>query len=303
MSKGRQENFLLVYLHCTALQCKFQQLIHYPNHNIWLFDESYEFIYTHCMERIITVANQKGGVGKTTTVVNLASGLASLGKRVAVIDLDSQGALTISLGFDPYTVRPSTYNILLDDDLKFTDVLRRARSRVKIAPANAELIAADYKLFNEANRTSRLRTSLSMPRDQFDFILIDTPPNLGLVTVNGLIAASELLIPVSANYLSMRGVRSLLDSVWLIRERLNPDLQLLGVVPTMVHPKASHAKSAIYEMQTVFKQKVFHTYIPYDDAAATAPAMRQSTIEFAPNSAVATAYLYLAKEVSNAYSQ
>lgn len=251
------------------------------------------------MERIITVANQKGGVGKTTTVVNLASGLASLGYRVAVIDLDSQGALTISLGFDPYTVRPSTYNLLIDDDLKFSEILRRARARLQIAPANAELIAAEYKLYNRQDRTSRLRKTLRNSRDPFDFILIDTPPNLGLVTVNGLVAANELLIPVAANYLSMRGVRSLLDSVWLIRERLNPELKLLGVLPTMVQPKAAHARSAIYEMQTVFKQKVFSAYIPFDDAAATAPATRQSTIEYAPNSAVATAYLYLAKEVSH----
>lgn len=251
------------------------------------------------MERIITIANQKGGVGKTTTVVNLAAALASLGHSVAVIDLDSQGALTISFGFDPYTVRPSTYNLLIDNDTEFTDILRRARAKIKVAPANAELIAADYKLYNAQDRTSRIRKVLQQPRDPFDFILIDTPPNLGLITVNGLTAADELLIPVAANYLSMRGVRSLLDSVWLIRERLNPKLKLLGVLPTMVQPKAAHAKSAIYEMQTVFKQKVFKTYIPYNDAAATAPAMRQSTIEYAPTSSVATAYLYLAKEVCN----
>ena len=251
------------------------------------------------MDRIITVANQKGGVGKTTTVVNLAAGLAQLGNRVAVIDLDSQGALTISLGFDPYTVRPSTYNILLDLDIAITDVLQNSRQNIYIAPANAELIAAEYKLYNETNRTSRLRQAIKNSADQFDFILIDTPPNLGLITVNGLVAASELLIPVAANYLSMRGVRSLLDSVWLIRERLNPQLKLLGVLPTMVQPKAPHAKSAIYEMQTVFKQKVFHSIIPHDNAAATAPALRKTIIEYAPTSAVATAYLYLAKEVSN----
>ena len=251
------------------------------------------------MERIITVANQKGGVGKTTTVVNLAAGLARLGNRVAVVDLDSQGALTISLGCDPYTIRPSTYNILLDKGMTFKNALRESRQKIHIAPANAELIAAEYKLYNESDRTSRLRNALQLPRQPFDFIVIDTPPNLGLITVNGLVAAGELLIPVAANYLSMRGVRSLLDSVWLIRERLNPQLKLLGVLPTMVQPKAAHAQSAIYEMQTVFKQKVFHSIIPYDNAAATAPALRQTTIEYAPNSSVATAYLYLAKEVSN----
>ncbi len=252
------------------------------------------------MERIIIVANQKGGVGKTTTTVNLAAGLVQLGYRTAVIDLDSQGALTISLGFDPYTTRPSTYNLLLEEEITFVDILKDTGKNIDLAPANAELIAAEYKLYTRPDRTSRLRATLQLPRQPYDFILIDSPPNLGLVTVNGLVAATELLIPVATNYLSMRGVRSLLDSVWLIREKLNPQLKLLGVLPTLVHPKATHAKSAIYEMQTVFKQKVFQTHIPYDDIAATAPAMRKTILEYAPNSAVAAAYLYLAKEVSRA---
>ncbi len=252
------------------------------------------------MERIIVVANQKGGVCKTTTTMNLAAGLAKLGYRVAVIDLDSQGALTISLGIDPYTIRPSTYDLLLDAEVQFSHILKNTSNGLQIAPSNAELIAAEYKLYSAPGRTSRLRTKLQKPREQFDFILIDTPPNLGLITVNGLVAATELLIPVAANYLSMRGVRSLLDSVWLIRERLNPQLKLLGVLPTMVHPKAPHARSAIYEMQSVFKQKVFRTYIPYHEVAATAPAVRRTILEYSPNSPVATAYLYLAKEVSHA---
>ncbi len=252
------------------------------------------------MERIIVIANQKGGVGKTTTTINLAAGLAKLGNRVAVVDLDSQGALTISMGIDPYIVRPSTYDLLLDAEVQFSHILKNSSSGLQLAPANAELIAAEYKLYSASDRTSRLRKKLQQPREQFDFILIDTPPNLGLITVNGLVAATELLIPVAANYLSMRGVRSLLDSVWLIRERLNPRLKLLGVLPTMVHPKAPHARSAIYEMQSVFKQKVFRTYIPYHEVAATAPAARRTILEHSPSSPVATAYLYLAKEVSHA---
>ncbi|RME08328.1 MAG: ParA family protein, partial [Anaerolineae bacterium] len=115
-----------------------------------------------------------------------------------------------------------------------------------------------------------------------------------------LVAADELLIPVAANYLSMRGVRSLLDSVWLIRERLNPDLRLLGVLPTMVHPQASHAQAAMREMRAVFKQKTFRTFIPYHEAAATAPALRKTLLEYAPDSPVAVAYHHLAKEVSHA---
>ena len=253
------------------------------------------------MERIIAVANQKGGVGKTTSVVNLAAGLANLGHSVAVIDLDSQGALTVSLGFDPYTVRPSTYNLLLEQNSSLTQILRETRPNLQLAPANAELIAAEYHLLKKPGRTLRLRKAIERSHTQLDFILIDTPPSLSLLTVNGLAAAHELLIPVAANYLSMRGVRSLLDSVWLIRERINPGLKLLGVLPTLVQPNTPHAASAIAEMRAVFKHKVFRTFIPADDVAAIAPAMRQTAIDYQPKSAVAAAYQQLAKEVSNAH--
>ncbi len=253
------------------------------------------------MERIIAVANQKGGVGKTTSVVNLAAGLAKLGYRVAVIDLDSQGALTVSLGFDPYTIRPSTYNLLLEQNISLTQILRDTRPNLQLAPANAELIAAEYRLLKKPDRTLRLRKAIERSHTQLDFILIDTPPSLGLLTVNGLAAAHELLIPVAANYLSMRGVRSLLDSVWLIRERINPELKLLGVLPTLVQPNTPYAISAIAEMRAVFKHKVFRTFIPTDEVAAIAPAMRQTAIDYKPESAVAAAYQQLAKEVSNAY--
>ena len=253
------------------------------------------------MERIIAVANQKGGVGKTTSAVNLAAGLANLGHSVAVIDLDSQGALTVSLGFDPYTVRPSTYNLLVEQNISLTQILRDTRPNLQLAPANAELIAAEYRLLKKPDRTLRLRKAIERSPTQLDFIIIDTPPSLSLLTVNGLAAAHELLIPVAANYLSMRGVRSLLDSVWLIRERINPGLKLLGVLPTLVQSNTPHAMSAISEMQAVFKHKVFRTFIPADDAAAIAPAMRQTVIDYKPESAAATAYQQLAKEISNAH--
>lgn len=251
------------------------------------------------MERIIVIANQKGGVGKTTTVVNLAAGLVALGFRVAVIDLDPQGALTISLGLDPYVIRPSTYNLLIEPNFNLKDLLFESRENLFLVPANAELIAAEYRLINQPDRTTRLRNAISRNGTSLDFILIDTPPSLSLLTVNGIAAAHELLIPVATNYLSMRGVRSLLDSVWLIRERINPNLKLLGVLPTLVHADTPHAMSAIIEMQTVFKSKVFRTFIPYDEVAAMAPATRQSAIDYDPQSTVALAYQELAKEVSN----
>ncbi len=249
------------------------------------------------MERTIAIANQKGGVGKTTTVVNLAAALVAMGHRVAVIDLDSQGALTISLGLEPASLRPSTYNLLLDAELPFEQVLREVRPRFYLAPANTELIAAEYQLYTQPNRTLRLRKALARRSQPFDFILIDTPPNLSLLTVNALAAANELLIPVAASYLAMRGVRSLLDSVWLIRARIHPGLQLAGVLPTLVQAHTPSALTAISEMRAVFKNKVFRTFIPVDDAAAIAPAAHKTALEYAPNSAVAIAYRQLAKEL------
>ena len=141
--------------------------------------------------RIIAIANQKGGVGKTTTVVNLAAGLAKLGKQVCVIDLDAQGALTISFGQDPYTIRPSTYNLLLDDAITLQSILHEYNSNLSLAPANAEIIAAEYRLLSASDRALRLRKSIERSNHSYDFILIDTPPSLSLLTVNGLVAASR----------------------------------------------------------------------------------------------------------------
>jgi len=243
------------------------------------------------MSRIIAIANQKGGVGKTTTTVNLAAGLAKLGHQVGVIDLDSQGALTISLGFDPYTIEPSTYDLLLAANTNLSDVLQISTTHLQIAPANAKLAAAEYRLYNQKNCIKRLRAALKTGDDLFDFILIDTPPSLGLITVNGLVAATELLIPVAADYLSMRGIRSLLNSLWQIQEYLHARFKLLGVLPTMVHDNAAPAIAAIDEMRTVLKHKVFRTIIPYNDIAAAAPAMRKTILDAAPESNIAKAYL------------
>ncbi len=252
------------------------------------------------MRRIITIANQKGGVGKTTTAVNLAAGLAMLGNEVAVIDLDSQAALTICFGQDPYSIRPSTYNLLTEPGLTLSDISHDVGPNLCLAPANVELIAAEYRLLKNQDRALRLKKAIDGDNVSVDFILIDTPPSLSILTVNGIVAANELLIPVAANYLSMRGVRSLLESVWLIRDKVNPDLKLLGILPTLVQADQSHAMAAIAEMQSVFKHKVFRTFIPMDEVAATAPALRKTTLDYKPNSAVAIAYKNLAKEVSNA---
>lgn len=251
------------------------------------------------MRRVIAVANQKGGVGKTTTVVNLGAGLAAMGYRVVVIDLDSQGALSASFGYDPYKTNPATTQLLLNQTLSLSRILRGGRERLQVAPANSELLSAEYRLLKLPERTNRLRNAIERSKDDFDYVIVDTPPNLGLLTVNALVAANELLIPVKTEYLAMRGVRPLLEAVWLIREKINPDLRLLGVLPTMFFPNSTHAAAVVEEMKAVFKNKMFKTIVPMDEVAAVAPATRQAAIDYKPNSRVAIAYRRLAEEVSN----
>ncbi len=265
------------------------------------FDESYGLIYTDSMPRVIAVANQKGGVGKTTTVMNLGAEIAARGFRVVMVDLDPQGALTVSFGQDPYSVKPSAYELLFNNYTSLEVPSIKVRENLTLVPANAELVASEYKLLKEADRIRRLRNAIRVTVEPIDYILIDTPPSLGLLTINSLVAADELLIPVATDYLSMRGVRALLESVWLIRERVNPDLRLLCLLPTLYRENSPHSNSVIKEMSRVFKHKVTRHPIPLDDAASAAPAARQTLNQFAPESKAATAYRLLAQEITHVH--
>lgn len=249
------------------------------------------------MARTIIVANQKGGVGKTTTVMNLAAALARAGKQTAMIDLDPQGALTVSHGLDPYAVRPSTHDVLTHANAGLAAALLNIGDNLFLAPANAELVAAEYKLVREPDRISRLKRAIAASITGIDIYIVDTPPSLGLLTVNALVAGTELLIPVATDYLAMRGVRALLESVWLIHERANPGLRLLALVPTLYRPDSPHASAVVQEMRKVFKHKVSTAVIPYDSAASAAPAARRSILDYAPESPTSMAYRQLAEEV------
>lgn len=249
------------------------------------------------MARIITVANQKGGVGKTTTVANLGAVLAERGYRVLLLDFDPQAALTAWAGLDPYHLSPTTYSLLIRESTELKDIIRSLKENLYIAPAGVDLAAVEYSLTSAEDRNIRLKKKISSDNNLFDFILIDTPPNLGLITTNALVASDELLIPVQCHYLAMRGVRALLETVWLIHDRFQQRLELLGLLPTLYQAESEHAQAVVRELRSVFPKRVFKTVIHEDEALAQAPAVRKAVIEFDPDCQASKDYRQLAEEV------
>ncbi len=252
------------------------------------------------MPRTIVVANQKGGVGKTTTVAHLGAALAALGRRVLLVDLDPQAALTASYGLDPYNLPHSMYAILLQENMSLSRILRPVghKGSMALAPASVDLAAAEVQLASARQRARRLEMALARNRVPFDYILIDTPPSLGVLTLNGLVAADEVLIPVQCHYLAMRGVRSLMEVIWRVKRRLNPRLRLLGVLPTMYDPTSQHAAEVVAELREVFKHKVFDV-VENSMRFAEAPLARQTLVDTAPNHQGAVAYRKLAEEIAH----
>lgn len=250
------------------------------------------------MPRILAITNQKGGVGKTTTALNLGFELANRQRRVLLVDLDPQGGLTVFMGLDPYHLARSSYSLLLYKDMRLARTLHTVSSELALVPASIDLAVATVKIIQESQPLDRLRTALHNNRLGFDYVLIDTPPTLDVMTAISLVAADEVIIPAQCHYLAMLGIRAIKDSIQRVREGMrNPDLTLRGVLPTMYDSASSQSQSVIDEMRAVLGDAVFDTVIPYDVRVQDAPHRGKPVVEDAPDSPAAIAYKAFADEL------
>jgi chromosome partitioning protein len=244
--------------------------------------------------KVIAFANQKGGVAKTTTTLNLAAAFAEEGHRVLCIDMDPQGNLTMSQGIDPDTLQRSMYDVLVHDVPMGEVIVRR---EVDVACASIDLAGAEIAMSTKIGRERSLEKSLRPIREHYDFVCIDTPPSLGLLTVNALTAADKVIVPVQCEYLSMRGLIQLQNTLEMIRENLNPEVDIAGILPTMVDTRTLHAKEAIEILEENFGDRVFGARIRKTIRFAEAPVKGMSVLKYDPTGAAADAYRQLAREV------
>lgn len=249
------------------------------------------------MARIISVVNQKGGVGKTTTSVNLAASLAAMGKFVLLIDLDPQANATSGLGIDYRSLEYGIYNTLIGDgDIKQI-IIPTQRDGLKLAPAHAELAAANIELVGYDDREFKLFQAIDQIRPEFDFIIIDCPPSLGLLTLNGLVAADHILIPVQSEYYALEGLGQLLGTIDLIKRNLKPQVSVLGAVVTMFDKRNKLSKQVLDELHQHFPHTVFRSVIPRNVRLTEAPSHGLTIFEYDGRSKGAKAYTKLAQEI------
>jgi len=244
--------------------------------------------------QVIAFTNQKGGVAKTTTTLNLASAFAENGFRVLAVDLDPQSNLTMSQGIDPDSLEVSMYDVLVHHT-SLRDVIRRRE--VDIACASIDLAGAEIAMSTQIGRERSLQKALKTVQDDYDYVFIDTPPSLGLLTINALTAATKVIVPVQCEYLSMRGLVQLQNTLSMIRENLNPDVEIEGILPTLVDNRTVHAKEAIEILEENFGDRVFASRINKTVRFAEAPVKGMSVLKYDPDGKAAYAYRQLAKEV------
>jgi chromosome partitioning protein len=247
------------------------------------------------MTRTIAIANQKGGVGKTTTVINLGVALAQLHKKTLVVDIDPQGALSAGLGIDGYGLEETIYTALMDPQFIVNRIIHPVDAYLDLIPANVELASAEIELIAEIRREFILHRTLEPLNAWYDFILVDCPPSLGLLTTNALCASQEVVIPMQCEYFAMRGIRMLLDHIKKINSRLNPNLELAGILATMYSTGTVHAREVLEEIRQVFGDKVFDVIIYKSIRFAEASVANQSIVEYAQKHKGAQAYKKLAR--------
>jgi chromosome partitioning protein len=250
------------------------------------------------MTRIYTLVNQKGGVGKTTTAINLAAYLAKLGQRVLVVDLDPQANATSCLGVDKHAVQNSTYEAIINEDAPAGFILFNERLQLSLLPSSPALAGAEVELVEETGREFRLRNALDSLDDKYDYILIDCPPSLGLLTVNGLVAAEDgVLVPVQCEYLALEGLGQLTQTIQRVQSSLFPDLRVRGVVLTMYDPRTNLSHDVVKEVNNHFPGLVFKSVVPRSIRLAEAPSYGLPISAYSPSSVGAQAYEALAKEL------
>ena len=251
----------------------------------------------HGPAKIIAMCNQKGGVGKTTTTINLGAALVEFGRKVLLVDFDPQGALSVGLGVNPQELDQTVYNVLMERSVTADDVLLKTNAGMDLLPSNIDLSAAEVQLVGEVVREQVLKHALAPLVDDYDVILIDCQPSLGLLTINALTAADGVIIPLECEFFSLRGVALLIQTIEKVSERLNPQLELEGILATMYDSRTLHGREVLARVVQAFGNKVFHTVINRTVRFPETTVAGEPITSFASSSTGAQAYRDLAREV------
>ncbi|MGN0814838.1 MAG: ParA family protein [Candidatus Coproplasma sp.] len=248
------------------------------------------------MGKVVSFTNKKGGVGKTTTVVNMAAYCADLGKRVLLIDLDSQGNATTGLGFSKSALKKSVYNVLIEDEKISNNILPTEVPLLDILPANVDLTGAEVDIVYKRSREQILKNALKEVKNNYDYIFIDCPPSLGLLTINAWVASDSVMIPMQGEYYALEGVSQLMNTIALVKQHLNPNLVIEGVVITMYDGRATISKQIAAEIKKFFKNKLYEIIIPRNVRLSEAPSHGKPIMLYDPKCVGARAYKALTEE-------